>query len=56
MSTRTDYFVDRRRMRRKLGFWRLVALVALGVAGLVAGVRLRGAGAAGKLTPHVGRP
>jgi len=55
MSTRTDYFVDRRRMRRKLGFWRLVALVALGVAGLVAVVRLGGAESADKLTPHVAR-
>jgi len=55
MSTPTDYFVDRRRMRRKLGFWRLVALVALGVAGLVAVVRLGGAESADKLTPHVAR-
>ena len=43
MSAPTDYLVDRRRLRRKLGWWRLAALLALGVAGLVAVVRLGGA-------------
>lgn len=55
MSTPTDYFVDRRRLRRKLGWWRLAALLALGVAGLVAVVRLGGADSANKLTPHIAR-
>ncbi len=55
MSTPTDYFVDRRRLRRKLGWWRLAALLALGVAGLVAVMRLGGADSANKLTPHIAR-
>jgi protease-4 len=55
MSTPTDYLVDRRRLRRKLGWWRLAALIALGVAGLVAAVRLGGADSANKLTPHIAR-
>jgi len=55
MSTPTDYFVDRRRLRRKLGWWRLAALVALGLAGLIAVVRLGGADSANKLTPHIAR-
>ncbi len=55
MSTPTDYFVDRRRLRRKLGWWRLAALLAFGVAGLVAVVRLGGADSADKLTPHIAR-
>jgi protease-4 len=55
MSTPTDYLIDRRRLRRKLGWWRLAALGALGVAGLVAVVRLGGADSANKLTPHIAR-
>ncbi len=55
MSIPTDYLVDRRRLRRKLGWWRLAALLALGVAGLVAVVRLGGANSANKLTPHIAR-
>ena len=55
MSPPTDYFVDRRRLRRKLGWWRLAALLALGLAGLVAVVRLGGADSADKLTPHIAR-
>ena len=55
MSIPTDYLVDRRRLRRKLGWWRLAALLALGVAGLVAVVRLGGADSANKLTPHIAR-
>ncbi|QGM94593.1 signal peptide peptidase SppA [Methylocystis rosea] len=55
MSPPTDYFVDRRRLRRKLGWWRLAALIALGVAGVVAVVRLGGADSADKLTPHIAR-
>ncbi|MGD9544387.1 MAG: signal peptide peptidase SppA [Methylocystis sp.] len=55
MATPTDYFVDRRRLRRKLGWWRLAALLALGVAGLVAVMRFEGADSANKLTPHIAR-
>lgn len=55
MSTPAEYFIDRRRLRRKLGWWRLAALVALGIAGLVAMVRLGGVDSADKLTPHIAR-
>ncbi|MEF3366186.1 signal peptide peptidase SppA [Methylocystis sp. 9N] len=55
MSVPNDYLIDRRRLRRKLGWWRLAALLAFGVAGLVVAVRLGGAESADKLTPHVAR-
>lgn len=55
MSVPTDYFVDRRRLRRKLGWWRLAALVAFGVAGIVALTKLGGADSTDKLTPHIAR-
>lgn len=55
MSMSTDYLIDRRRLRRKLGWWRLAALVAAGVATLVLAMRLSGAESADKLTPHVAR-
>jgi len=55
MSIPTDYFVDRRRLRRKLGWWRLAALVAFGVAGIVALTKLGGADSTDKLTPHIAR-
>ncbi len=29
MSQSSDYMVDRRRLRRKLGFWRLFAIAAV---------------------------
>lgn len=55
MSMSADYLIDRRRLRRKLGWWRLAALVAAGVATLVLAMRLSGAESADKLTPHVAR-
>jgi protease-4 len=55
MSTSTDYIIDRRRMRRKLGWWRAGALLALGVAGFIATARLTGADSTDKLTPHIAR-
>ncbi len=55
MSTPTDYLIDRRRLRRKLGWWRAAALLALGVAAFVAAARLGGADSADKLTPHIAR-
>lgn len=55
MSVPTDYLIDRRRMRRKLSWWRLAAFIAIGVAALVAIVRLGGAESADKLTPHLAR-
>lgn len=55
MSVSSDYMLDRRRMRRKLSWWRLLALLAVGVAILTAVLRLGGADSADKLTPHVAR-
>ncbi|MHB2167273.1 signal peptide peptidase SppA [Alsobacter sp. R-9] len=57
MSAESDYLVDRRRMSRKVGFWRgmafLVALVAILGAGLaVAG---RGEGGFGAAQNHIAR-
>ncbi len=36
MSLEADYVVDRRRLKRRLLFWRLLALVILGVAAITA--------------------
>lgn len=55
MSATTDYLLDRRRLRRKLGWWRMAAIVAAGVALLVAASRLTGADSPDKLTPHIAR-
>lgn len=55
MSVPTDYLLDRRRMRRKLGWWRMAALAALAIAALVGATRLGGADSADKLTPHIAR-
>lgn len=54
-STTADYLVDRRRMRRKLLFWRIVGflLVALIVVGI--GLRATGSRGAGTLVPHIAR-
>ena len=35
MSSSSDYMVDRRRLRRKLGFWRIAAIGAALLAALV---------------------
>jgi len=55
MSLPTDYMIDRRRMRRKLAYWRVGAIAALCAAGLFAVMRLGGADSADKLTPHIAR-
>ena len=55
MSASTDYLIDRRRMRRKLGWWRAAALGALALAGLGFVLKLDGADSADKLTPHIAR-
>ncbi|WP_457797904.1 signal peptide peptidase SppA [Methylocystis sp. S23] len=55
MPATTDYLLDRRRLRRKLGWWRMAAIAALGVAGLIAVSRISGADSPDKLTPHVAR-
>jgi protease IV len=55
MTATTDYLLDRRRLRRKLGWWRMAAIATAGVAALVAFSRLSGADSADKLTPHIAR-
>lgn len=55
MSVPTDYLLDRRRLRRKLGWWRMAALAAVVAAALFGATRLGGADSADKLTPHIAR-
>ncbi len=55
MSAPTDYLIDRRRMRRKLGWWRLAAIAAVGFAFIVMVSRVTGADSTDKLTPHIAR-
>ena len=50
-----DYLADRRRLRRKLTFWRAGAFLALVVAVLVVGWRVAEPGGAGSWQPHVAR-
>ena len=54
MSTSAaDYLVDRRRLRRQLGFWRIVAFLAAALAVIAIAVRL--SGPAGLAGPHIAR-
>ncbi len=54
MSTSSaDYLVDRRRLRRQVGFWRIAAFVAAALA--VVAVGLRWYGAAGLGQAHIAR-
>ncbi|MCC3246021.1 signal peptide peptidase SppA [Methylocystis sp. WRRC1] len=55
MSAPTDYLIDRRRMRRKLAWWRAAAVVAFGAAGLFAATKFSDGDSADKLTPHIAR-
>ncbi len=57
MSLPNDYLIDRRRLRRKVGYWRFVAIAALAGAALFAFARYGdgGPGPAAKLTPHIAR-
>ena len=55
MSISSDYMIDRRRLRRKLGLWRGLAIVAAGAAVLFAVARFSGAVSPDKLTPHIAR-
>lgn len=56
MTPPSEYMIDRRRLRRKLGFWRAGAIVAVCAAALFALVRVSGgADSADKLTPHIAR-
>lgn len=51
MSTAADMLIERRRLRRRLAFWRILAILALLAAALVALAREAGA----PLGPHVAR-
>ena len=54
MSTSAaDYLVDRRRLRRQIGFWRVVAFVAAALAVVALGARF--SGAMGLRGPHIAR-
>jgi protease-4 len=55
MSVPTEYLLDRRRLRRKLGWWRAAAIAAAGLGLLIAFSRFTGADSADKLTPHIAR-
>ena len=55
-SLSSDQFVDRRRMQRRLSFWRVLAFVAFVLVLVTLGWRLTGArGGASSLLPHVAR-
>jgi protease-4 len=51
----SDYFIDRRQLRRKLSFWRIAAILCLIIAVAVAGVRFIGPNATSRFTPHIAR-
>jgi protease IV len=55
MSAPTDYLLDRRRLRRKLTWWRLWAIAAATLATVVIVTRLTGADSTDKLTPHIAK-
>ncbi len=50
-----DYLVDRRRLRRKLFFWRAAAFVVLALAVIAAGLGTIARNGAGTLVPHIAR-
>ncbi|MBV8664227.1 MAG: S49 family peptidase, partial [Hyphomicrobiales bacterium] len=53
MSNSADYIVDRRHLRRQVGFWRIAAFLAVAVAILVAAWRFYGPSALAQ--PHIAR-
>lgn len=57
MSLETDHIVDRRRLRRKLTFWRAAAVLTAiaGVAGIAVMGRQAGSSFAQSLTPQIAR-
>jgi len=50
-----DYLVDRRRLRRKLAFWRVAAALALAAVVVAVVWRVSGLGGPGGLGPHIAR-
>ena len=55
MSSSSDYMVDRRRLRRKLGYWRIAAIGAALLAALVAVAKFSGLDTMEKAAPHIAR-
>jgi protease IV len=55
MSSSSDYLLDRRRMRRKLGYWRLAAIGAGLLAALIALSKFSGVDSIDKASPHLAR-
>jgi protease IV len=55
MSAPSDYLIDRRKLRRKLGFWRLAAIAAAAVAVLIGVSNVTGADSIDKAVPHIAR-
>jgi protease-4 len=56
MTLTSDQIVDRRRLQRRLSFWRVLAFLALAIALLTAAWRLSaGRGGASSFVPHVAR-
>ena len=55
MSLDADLIVDRRRIRRKLTFWRVVAILVAIVAVVLAGMAVRRGGLGGPLTAQIAR-
>jgi protease-4 len=50
-----DYIVDRRNLRRKLSFWRIIALAAVLIGIVIAGLRITGGTPGTRLIPHIAR-
>ena len=50
-----DYLVDRRKLRRSLSFWRVLAFLAAGLAIVVLGLKLSGGLKAGLGSEHIAR-
>lgn len=50
-----DYLADRHRLRRKLGFWRVAAFLAVVVAVVFGGWRLAGGGIPSSYSEHIAR-
>ncbi len=51
----SDYLVERRLLRRRASFWRVAAFTLLIVGVLISGLRLFGADAPPRFTPHIAR-
>lgn len=55
MTPSSDHMIDRRKLRRKLGFWRLAAIGAGAVAALAVFMAASGVESTSKTTPHIAR-